>query len=75
MGTWKDWSGLAFCEYKDWKLLEGIHPIPTRRNAIFYSRFLSRLHGPISTVRYILCEYSSPILFVFQACTDKGYYL
>ncbi|KAF8186395.1 hypothetical protein BJ912DRAFT_927109 [Pholiota molesta] len=36
--TWKDWSGLAFWEYKDWRRLDGMHTILTRPNApiLFY---------------------------------------
>jgi hypothetical protein len=45
MEMWKNWSessGLAFWEYKDWKLLGGIRTILTRPNALAPSTALSR---------------------------------
>ncbi|KAF8188700.1 hypothetical protein BJ912DRAFT_1042483 [Pholiota molesta] len=42
MGTWKNWSGLAFWEYKDGKVFEGICTVLPRPNATFYFYLLSR---------------------------------
>jgi hypothetical protein len=56
METKKNVSGLAFCEYKDWKHLEGIRTILTRRNAITIA------HSP-STALSRWCHY---VLMIVQ---------
>jgi hypothetical protein len=63
-----NWSGLAFWEYKECKLLDGIHTILARRNAVFYSCAPSTaISMTVLPVALYTCEYSI-VYLVSKSC-------
>ncbi|KAF8159000.1 hypothetical protein BJ912DRAFT_936318 [Pholiota molesta] len=70
MGTWKNWSGLAFWEYKDGKVFEGICTVLPRPNATCHFYLLSR-----PPLHYVLIIEDIDIIFGFPASIVLSRYI